>query len=39
MMTISSDDNQEPDDPAGIDDNQHAWLETIAQETAALESK
>ena len=39
MMTISNDDNQEPDDPAGIDDNQHAWLETIAQETAALGSK
>ena len=39
MMTIGSDENQQIDDPASIDDNQHAWLETIAQETAALGSK
>ena len=39
VMTIGSDENQQIDDPAGIDDNQHAWLETIAQETAALGSK
>ena len=39
MMTIGSDENQQLDDPAGIDDNQHARLETIAQETAALGSK